>query len=273
MAAVTSIIAAGTALAGTGMSIAQASGASREKRKLERQQEAELRKAEKLMSVNRMEGLQVPIDVYERARQELKTSAAQGLQALQEADERTLAAGIGKLGAQVGEGQQKITDVEAKSLFELDKAVAERQEEIDKGLFDLGLEQVSSLGMRQAELDQIKAQALGGAVTNLGALGVEAFKGSDLFGGGRQTQLAAAKTLQDQGQFGGMNVRQARRAMLQSGQYTPNQISRLASGVTAPQPLVMPSSNFTGSTFSSVGGYNAGQSLFDMQVPQAPAKL
>jgi hypothetical protein len=217
---------------GAGASIIQGIRARREQREAEAQAERALESAKRTLAVNRMEGLQVPLEAYELAERGLTAQQMQSTQALAEADARSLAAGVGRSQLVAQQGQEEMRQQMAQDIFSRDKMIAQEQSDIDRGLATINLQEAEGAQIAAAQREQMAQQGFTGAISGLGS-GLQTFyENTQLYGSGRQDELQAAETLQGQGQFQGMNVRQARRAMLGSNQYTPQDLGYLAQGLT-----------------------------------------
>lgn len=230
--AVLGAVAAGMQILGSGFQIAQAIDAKKKQRDAERSAKESLAQARRKLSVNRLEGIQVPLEAYESSMRETTAQTMQNLEALREADARTLAAGVGKLSAASGAQTERTRQQMARDIAERDKMIAQEQATIDRTLAGLSLEEAAGAQAAAAQREQQAAMGFSSAIKGIGAAGQTLYENSKLYGSGRQAQLQAAANLQNLGQFQGMNVRQARRQMLASGQYDANAINNLAQGLT-----------------------------------------
>lgn len=222
----------GLQVLGAGASIIQGIKARREQREAEAQAARALEAAKRTLAVNRMEGLQVPLEAYELTERGLTAQQMQSTQALAEADARSLAAGVGRSQLVAQQGQEEMRQQMAQDIYNRDKLIAQEQADIDRSLAAINLQEAEGAQIAAAQREQMAAQGLTGAISGLGS-GLQTFyENTQLYGSGRQDELKAAETLQKQGQFQGMNARQARRAMIGSGIYTPQDIGYLAQGLT-----------------------------------------
>ena len=123
MAGVASIIlgsvAAATSLTGAGLSFGQAAKAKKAQEKAERESKVLMQQARDRAQTRFYEQLRLPTEAYERQFRESTAQQKQAIQALQESDPRTLAAGIGKVGAVGVAENQAIQEQMGKELFEL----------------------------------------------------------------------------------------------------------------------------------------------------------
>lgn len=210
-------IGVGMQVLGAGFSIARAIKQRQEQREAERQARVAFDQAKSKLEVNRMEGLQVPLDSYEQAMRETTAQQMQSLEGLREADARSLAAGVGRLGAAAADTTERNRQMMDQALYERDKAIISEQSDIDQKLANLSLNE--AVGARQAAAD---AQAASTMNLQQGIMGIgNAFntlaQSQDLYSK-RQGQIDAAEMYQKQtGEFAGMSPVQAYRAMKAKG--------------------------------------------------------
>jgi hypothetical protein len=197
MAGIVSAIGLGIAAIGTAASIAQAAAAKKKQREADRAAEEALNEAKKKLSVNRLEGIQVPLSAYNEAFKSGLAQQQQALTALAESDPRALAAGVGKVQA-IGISQDEKTrqDME-KALYDRDIAVAQNQQQIDLNMAEVGLSEVK--GAQAASL-QAEQQAVAGITDAIqsAAGGVQNYyENTALY----KKNKDAAKTFQREGQI------------------------------------------------------------------------
>lgn len=232
LAGLAGTIGLGMQVVGAGFNIARAIQQRREQRDAEKTAQEALNQAKSRLEVNRMEGIQVPLDAYEQAMRETTAQQMQSLEGLREADARTLAAGVGRLGAGAADITEKNRQMMERSILERDKAIATEQSSIDQKLASLSLQE--SIGASQAAAD---AQASSAMNLQQGIMGLgNAFntfaQNQDLYSK-RAGELDAAKLYQQQtGKYAGMNPEQVRRAMKAEG-FDDQAFSNLISGATA----------------------------------------
>jgi len=105
--------------------------------------------------------LQVPTEAYDRQFRESTAQQKQSLQALQESDPRTLAAGVGKVGAVGVAENQKIREDMGRKLFELQKLKAEEMSAINDQLVSLDLGEAATQDIRAREARDFANAAVG----------------------------------------------------------------------------------------------------------------
>lgn len=143
---------------GAGFSIAEAIKQKRDQRDAERTAKELVEQTKSRLEVNRMEGLQVPLDSYDQAMREVTAQQMQSLEGLREADARTLAAGVGKLAAAGSDATELQRQAMEGAIFDRDKLIASEQSNIDRSIANVDLQ--SALGAQQMAADADAAYAL-----------------------------------------------------------------------------------------------------------------
>ena len=180
MAAVTSIIAAGTTLASTGMSIAQASKQNRLAKDASKAADAAFKKAEAQLDVNYFEQLGISKTPYENQREAIAQSAAQAMEVGKES-ERGGAATAGRVLAQSNVAQQGITDNQTKDLEALQKLVATEEARLGTAKSDLSLAQAEGAGIASAQAQNASNAAVQSAVSGVADFGMGMYQNSELY--------------------------------------------------------------------------------------------
>ncbi len=180
MAAITSIIAAGTTLASTGMSIAQASKQNRLAKDASKAADAAFKKAEAQLDVNYFEELGISKTPYDNQREAIAQSAAQAMEVGKES-ERGGAATAGRVLAQSNVAQQGITDNQTKDLETLQKLVATEEARLGTAKSDLSLAQAEGAGIASAEAQNASNAAVQSAVSGVADFGMGMYQNSELY--------------------------------------------------------------------------------------------
>jgi hypothetical protein len=174
-------ISAGLGLAGSGMSILESINAKRAQRDAERAADAALSRARRELEVNRMEGVQVPIEAYTQAMRAVTAQQMQAVEGLRESGQRAVAGGIGRVGAVSG-------DIVEKQRLQMDKALADRelliaQEDarIDKDLANISLGEATGAAAAAQQNQQMAAMQMSSAISGLGSVGKTIYEGSELY--------------------------------------------------------------------------------------------
>lgn len=133
------------AAANIGMSLVEASKQKELQRSADREVEKAAAEQERLLSQNFFEGLQVPMQAYDREFRETTAQQQQAMSALQEGDPRLLLGGVGKV-------QAVAADQEAKT-----------REALGQDLFEIGKLQAQEAGQTNEQLAKVEGERLAGA--------------------------------------------------------------------------------------------------------------
>lgn len=220
-------IGAGLQVLGAGFQIAQAIDAKKKQRDAERAAKVALEQAKSKLAINRLEGVQLPLDAYEAAMRETTAQQMQSLQGLREADARSLAAGVGKLQMAGDIATERTRRQMEQAITEREEAIAKEQSRIDQTLATLDLEEAAGAQSEAAQREEQFVLGLKGGIAGLGSAVQTLYGDSDLYQS-RQNELKAAAELQKQGEYAGLSVREARRRMLEDGNYSQSEILKLA---------------------------------------------
>jgi len=123
--AATPWVSLGLGAANIGMSLVEASKQKELQRAADRQAEKSAAEQERLLSQNFFEGLQVPMQAYDREFRETTAQQQQAMSALQEGDPRLLLGGVGKVQAVAADQEAKTRDALGQDLFNIGKLQAQ----------------------------------------------------------------------------------------------------------------------------------------------------
>jgi hypothetical protein len=164
-----------TAILGLGLGIAKAARGfktSADSAKAARQAEQNAAKlfadTRRRANVNVYEELSVPFDAYERGFEAQLQSDIQSLSALQEADSRALAGGVGRIGAQQEAEAEKMRIAMADEMFNLDKLKADAKENIKQQNIALNIAEARMEDQKRREALQMRQQGLQQGIAGLG---------------------------------------------------------------------------------------------------------
>ena len=180
MAAVTSIIAAGTTLASTGMSFAQAGKQKKLAKDAQAAADAAFKKAEAQLDVNYFEQLGISKTPYDNQREAIAQAGAQAMEIGRES-ERGGAATAGRVLAQSNVAQQNITDKQTKDLEALNKLVAAEESRLAGERANLSLDQAEGAGIAAAQAKNLSNQAVTQGIQGLGNMAMIGLQGSELY--------------------------------------------------------------------------------------------
>jgi len=192
-------VAAVGALTSAGMSFGQAAAQRRAAKEAQDKSDAMLREAKKRLEVNFFEGLNVPLDAYEKQREMSILGTQTAIQALQEGDPRNLAAGVGRVGQVASAADEKMRIGLADDLYKNRTMKAESKADINDQLINLSLGQ----GKQQSQMAQSSKEAANAAViAGISSIGEAAATGIDalpLFGKGKTNKQISdiAKSLKE----------------------------------------------------------------------------
>lgn len=182
MAAFTAIATTVLGVAGAGMSAAGGIASKKRQRDAERAADEALASAKRNLSVNRMEGLQVPVESYTQAMREVTSQQGQAIDALTESDSRSLAAGIGKLGASAANATEAQRLKMDQAIYDRDTFIAKEDARIDQNLASLDLQEVRGAQQAAAQSEQAAAQQFSGATSGLGSVANTLYQNKALYG-------------------------------------------------------------------------------------------
>ena len=217
---------------GMGMSIVQGIKANSERRQADRAAEAALNEAKRKLSVNRLEGVQVPLSAYNEAFRTGIAQQQQVLAGLSESDPRALAAGVGKVqGAAMAQNEQTRQQME-QVVYDRDVMVANEQSNIDLNLAGISLQGAEGAQKAAMQREQEAAAAFSGAVQSAGDIGQGIYENSAFYGNnGTPGQMAKAidssgfqtdmTKRQMKTALGNSNITPTMRAKVIDGQYNP----------------------------------------------------
>jgi hypothetical protein len=148
------IIALGGAAVGGGMNLIQAGKARQAQRQADKAAGRLMADAKSKLEKNYYEGLRIPTEAYDQAYEANAQAQRESVEALQQADSRTLAAGVGRVGALSNENTQKIRAQQAQEMFELDKFKRGAEEDMTQQLAQMDVAQAQDQAARAAQADE-----------------------------------------------------------------------------------------------------------------------
>ena len=163
-------IAAATGLASLGIGIGNAGKARRAALKAERESKQLMKEAERKAEVNYYEGLNVPLDAFNKQFEEQLQQQQQSLQALQEGDPRNLAAGVGRVGALAANQGEKTRIAMGEALYENNKMKADAKDLVNQQLIDINVGAAADQSMMARDARRAESQGMQQAVEGLGAV-------------------------------------------------------------------------------------------------------
>jgi hypothetical protein len=147
--------------------------------------------ARKRAEVNQYEQLSIPTEAYEAEFEANLAADQQAIQALQEADPRSLAAGIGRVGAQQAEEAEKTRIEMGQDIYNLDKLKADSREKIKQQLIGMDVGQAADQEQRARDAQEAKAAAIEGGIAGLGQAAAGFAEAAPLYKMGKADRLTA----------------------------------------------------------------------------------
>tara|TARA_R110002050_G_scaffold3258_6_gene17269 strand:+ start:444 stop:1274 length:831 start_codon:yes stop_codon:yes gene_type:complete len=148
------IIALGGAAVGGGMNLIQAGKARDAQRDADKAAARLMNDAKAKLQKNFYEGLRIPTEAYDQAYEANAQAQRENVEALQQADARTLAAGVGRVGALSNQNTQQIRAQQAQEMFELDKFKRGAEEDMTQQLAQMDVAQAQDQAKRAAQADE-----------------------------------------------------------------------------------------------------------------------
>lgn len=182
MALVTGTVIAGVGtLASIGMNLSSAAKQSKAQSAAEQAAAEAAAKAESEYQREFAGGVQLPMEAYQQAGREGTAQQMQALQALQEADTRSLAAGVGKVQAAATEAQAGITDQMRQDLFALESTQMQEKMANRDAIAKMNQERAIGAQAAAANAEAAKTAAITGAISGVASLGEQVAKAAPLF--------------------------------------------------------------------------------------------
>ena len=238
MAAATSIIAAASTLASTGMSCVQAGKQKKLAQDAQAAADEAFKKAEAQLDVNYFEQLGISKTPYLNQREAIAQAGAQAMEIGRES-ERGGAATAGRVLAQSNIAQQNITDKQTKDLEALNKLVATEESRLAGERANLSLDQAEGAGIAAAQAQNQQNQAIMSGVTGLANAGMSLYENSELY---KQNPTTPASN--NAASFGvfASDANTYPQVVPSQNMVNPNSFGVLASDAN-PYPQVVPSQN------------------------------
>lgn len=173
MAAITSAIAAGTALAGVGMNIGQAVKANKDKKAAQGAASAAAAAMKNIKEVNQFAQVQVPTLGFELAQQGIDRSAASALGAAQGAGAEGVIGATGQIQQAVGASELELSAQAGEAKLQRDLAQAQAGQQMEDrrvtGEREMYKDQLSGAQLAAAQAQSNQNAAITGAVQGAGS--------------------------------------------------------------------------------------------------------
>lgn len=171
MPAFTSILMGVGTAASIGMNLSAAAKQAKAQSEAEQAASEAAKKAEQEYGKQFLGGVQVPTEAYNQALRQGTAQQMQSIQALQEADARTIAAGVGKVQAQATEAQAATTNQMANDMYALQIAQAQEQGRNRDQIAKMNEQRAIGAGAAAANAEIAQAKAYGSIGSGIASLG------------------------------------------------------------------------------------------------------
>ena len=180
-----SLAAAGSQLAGAGMSFAAARKQKRAQAQAEKQADMAMASARKSLEKNYMDSLAIQKEPYELERDAVLVAGAQATEALRESDR-----GMGRVGAIYGQQQQaqrQIASAMGQEMFNLDYLSAQEDARLRDIGTQLDLGEVTGAQLAAANAEERRQQQLQAGVAGIGGAAMTGLDAMALYRGTKKT--------------------------------------------------------------------------------------
>lgn len=165
--AVSGGIGALSGLASFGMGIDSMITARRKQAEAERKNKQLMDEAQRMAEKDFYAGVNVPLDAFNKQFEETLQQQQQGLQALQEGDARSVASGVGRVGALAGEQGEKTRIALGEALYANNKMKADSKQSINQQGIDINVGMAQDESLRAKDANRQASQAMAGAQEGL----------------------------------------------------------------------------------------------------------
>jgi len=196
--------------AGTAASVAMnLSGAAKQAKAQSAAEQAAAEAAQKAEAEYQKEflgGVQLPMEAYNQALRQGTAQQMQSIQALQEADARTLAAGVGKVQAQATEAQAATTNQMANDMYALQIAQAQEQGRNRDAIAKMNEQRAIGAGAAAADAEAARMRAYGSIGSGIASLGATIAQNQALYKDGASELTPIGENLTSAGLVSKQNI-------------------------------------------------------------------
>ena len=164
------ITSAAIGLGSVGIGLGNAGKARRAAAKAERESKQLMKEAERKAEANYYEGVNVPLDAFNKQFEEQLQQQKQGLQALQEGDARSVASGVGRVGALAANQGEKTRIAMGEALYQNNKMKADAKQNVNQQLIDINVGATADQSMMARDARRAESQGMQQAVEGFGAV-------------------------------------------------------------------------------------------------------
>lgn len=137
-------------------------------KKAEAEAERMMASARKRAEVDEYAALDIPMDAYNQKYEANLAADRQAVDALMEGDARSLAAGVGRIGAQQAAEAEETRIAQADEMFNLDKMKADSREAIKQQLISMDVGEAKMQDQKAREAEQARAAAIQSGFQGIG---------------------------------------------------------------------------------------------------------
>ena len=181
--------------AGAGSAIQGFVSASKNKnamKKAEAEAERMMALARKRAEVDEYAALDIPMDAYNQKYEANLAADRQAVDALMEGDARSLAAGVGRIGAQQAAEAEQTRIAQADEMFNLDKMKADSREQIKQQLIAMDVGEAKMQDQKAREAAEARAQDIQQGFAGIGQVATGIGEMAPLFGQSMNDKRASA---------------------------------------------------------------------------------
>ena len=164
------ITSAAIGLGSVGIGLGNAGKARRAAAKAERESKQLMKEAERKAEANYYEGVNIPLDAFNKQFEEQLQQQKQGLQALQEGDARSVASGVGRVGALAANQGEKTRIAMGEALYQNNKMKADAKQNVNQQLIDINVGAAADQSMMARDARRAESQGMQQAVEGFGAV-------------------------------------------------------------------------------------------------------
>jgi hypothetical protein len=165
--AVSGGIGALSGLASFGMGIDSMVTARRKQAQAERQNKLLMEEAKRMSEKDFYAGVNIPLDAFNKQFEETLQQQQQSLQALQEGDARSVASGVGRVGALASEQGENTRIALGEALYQNDKMKADSKQSINHQGIDINVGMAQDESLRARDANRQASQGMAGAQEGL----------------------------------------------------------------------------------------------------------
>lgn len=159
----------GVNVVGGVMSLIEANKQAAAKQEADKAAAAAAAEAKKQLSQNFFQGLQLPMDAYNRAMREVTAQQMQALSAMKESDPRDLAGGVGRLQMATNDYLAKEREDLANKLFDLDKLKAAASKDVAENIGEFEMQRAKGAQMASMAAEKARVAAMNAALNQFGS--------------------------------------------------------------------------------------------------------